>query len=87
MKDKRITDIVVSTIKEEFPDYWEGIRKNSFTDIAGNPICVREDGIAWETVDWCDYLILDKINDKVEAAGIEAVVEYSNSYEVMVEAL
>jgi hypothetical protein len=84
MRDKRITDIVVGVIKENHGDYFNG---RGFTDIAGNRIHVRDDGIAWETRSWVDYGVLDTINDRVEAAGIEAVVEYSNSYEVMVEAL
>jgi hypothetical protein len=87
MKDKRITDIVVDIIKTDHPQLWQFARKNSFTDDAGNCIFVREDGICWETAEWVDYLVLDRINDAVEAQGIEAVVEYSNSYEVMVEAL
>jgi hypothetical protein len=84
MRDKRITDIVVGVIKDDHADWFLG---RGFTDIAGNRIHVREDGIAWESTSWVDYVVLDRINEAVEAAGIEAVVEFSNSYEVLVEAL
>ena len=84
MKDKRITSIVVDVIKTDWAGWFPG---RGYTDIAGNRIHVREDGIAWESVAWVDYEVLDRINAEIEAEGIEAVVEYSNSYEVMVEAL
>jgi hypothetical protein len=87
MKDERITKIVVDIIKADHPGLWQFARKNSHTDDAGNRIFVREDGICWETCDWVDYDVIDRINDAVEAQGIEAVVEYSNGYEVMVEQL
>ena len=87
MKDKRITNIVVGIIKADHPEWWQFARKNSYTDDAGNRIHVREDGICWESTSWVDYLVLDRINDAVEKLGIEAVVEYSNSVEVMVEPL
>lgn len=87
MRDARVTRIVVAAIKRTRPQLFQHVRANAHRDDVGNPIHVREDGIAWETCEWVDYALLDEINDAVEAAGVAAVVEYSNSYEVMVEAL
>lgn len=87
MKDRRVTKIVVDVIKTYHPEWWQFARANSFTDDAGNPINVRDDGICWESTDWCDYEILDVINGRIEREELPFVVEYQGSYEVSVEAL
>lgn len=87
MKDKRVTKIVVELIKADHPGLWQHAPKNSYKDDAGNHIWVREDGICWETCEWVDYTVLDLINVILEDQGIDAVAEYSNSYEIMIEPL
>lgn len=87
MKDPRITKIVVEIIKERHPTLWAFARKNSHRDDAGNGIYVHDDTIVWESAAWLDYEVLDRINEQIEAQGIEAVAEYWNDYEVKIEAL
>jgi len=80
-----VRDIVIDVIKTRHPREFQFAHGNSFKDDAGNRIHVHPDSIVWETVDWLDYEVLDRINERLERDGLPFVAEYGNSYEVLIE--
>ena len=83
---QKATAIVASTIRNIQPDFWSGAR-----DMVGHKVNVHyDDGeyaatVNYETTSWCDYDMVDKLNDLLEEERLPFNVAYLSDYEVALE--